>query len=272
MLTLEPVNGLCNRMRAIDSALALARANGVAMRVVWVRQPDCGAAFGELFQPVADLEVVERSRWGNRVLRRLEIAAGRYRCVVRHDEMRSLLRLAFDFDRLLRERESFVQSFHRFHPSPRPFADFAPAAPLAAEIERIAGAFPGRTVGVHVRRGDNVLAAHHSPTAAYLERMAAALADDPETHFFLATDSPAAEDEIRRSFPGRVLTRPRTWGRDSTAALRDAVVDLWCLARTRAVLGSYFSSFSETAAEIGGLPLTVVDVGEEGAAAPALAG
>jgi hypothetical protein len=42
--------------------------------------------------------------------------------------------------------------------------------------------------------------------------------------------------------------------------MQDAVVDLFALARTSRILGSYFSTFSETAASIGGIQwVTVTD-------------
>ena len=113
-------------------------------------------------------------------------------------------------------------------------------------------------VGVHIRRGDHNLAQERSPTAAFIERMAA---EDAAVRFFLATDSPAEEHALSIHFPNRIITASKAFGRDSTAGMRGAVVDLYALARTSRLLGSYWSSFSETAAEIGGITLEVIDLG-----------
>ena len=40
--------------------------------------------------------------------------------------------------------------------------------------------------------------------------------------------------------------------------MQEAAIQLWSLARTRRLLGSYWSSFSDMAAEIGGIPLHIV--------------
>ena len=41
-------------------------------------------------------------------------------------------------------------------------------------------------------------------------------------------------------------------------AIKDALIDLYGLSRCRLILGSYWSSFSETAAAIGGSELLIV--------------
>ena len=39
--------------------------------------------------------------------------------------------------------------------------------------------------------------------------------------------------------------------------MQAAVVDLFVLSKTRRLIGSYWSSFTDTAAELGNLPLTI---------------
>lgn len=74
----------------------------------------------------------------------------------------------------------------------------------------------------------------------------------------LATDDPAIEYAIKERFPDRVVVRPKVFARDKAAGVRDALVDLLLLSRCRRILGSHWSSFSETAAEIGGIDLEIV--------------
>ena len=35
--------------------------------------------------------------------------------------------------------------------------------------------------------------------------------------------------------------------------MQDALIDLWCLAASRKIIGSYWSSFTDTAADMGGI-------------------
>ena len=84
--------------------------------------------------------------------------------------------------------------------------------------------------------------------------------DDPATTFFVATDSRDEEQAMRQVFGDRVMARPKELSRSRPAGIRDALVDLLCLAQTSLVIGSCWSAFSEAAAELGGRPLIVVDV------------
>jgi hypothetical protein len=260
VITLEPTSGLCNRMRAIDGTLALARSISADLRIVWARNDLCGAPFSALFEPLPGAVVRDRSRWAHRLLRRVERHAGRHTRFLGHAETYRLFRSDYDFRELKREASTYIRTNARFFPTEPLFAAFVPVAPLAAEIERVASAFISPTLGVHIRRTDNAESIRRSPTSRFLERMGQELERNRDTRFFLATDAFEVEAEILAAFPGRVLTRPRVYDRASTAGVRDAVVDLYCLARTHRILGSFYSSFSDTAAEIGGVPLEIIDV------------
>ena len=84
------------------------------------------------------------------------------------------------------------------------------------------------------------------------------VATDGDVRFFLATDEAEVKTELKRIFPKRIITQEHPLQRHTLEGMQGALVDLWCLASTQSVLGSYWSSFSDAAAEIGHIPLTVV--------------
>jgi len=49
MITLVPIGGLCNRMRAIASGVFVSKALGIPLKVVWKKNNDCYADFSDLF-------------------------------------------------------------------------------------------------------------------------------------------------------------------------------------------------------------------------------
>ena len=57
-----------------------------------------------------------------------------------------------------------------------------------------------------------------------------------------------------------MITTDAELQRNTLTGMQDAVVDLWCLAATSLVVGSYYSSFSDTATELGGQPLEIINV------------
>ena len=48
---LVPVGGLANRMKAIDSAVALSRQCGSELHIVWFKDPGLNCRFDQLFAP-----------------------------------------------------------------------------------------------------------------------------------------------------------------------------------------------------------------------------
>ena len=78
------------------------------------------------------------------------------------------------------------------------------------------------------------------------------------TMFYLATDDMAEEAELRKAFPGRILSnQERCLRRDSREGMQDALLDLYSLAATRKIIGSYFSSFTDIAADMRKIPLVI---------------
>lgn len=110
-------------------------------------------------------------------------------------------------------------------------------------------------VGIHIRRTDNRPAIGKSSTECFIECMKKELDSDPDTRFYLATDDLEEERIIRAAFPGRILSNEkRCLRRDSAEGIQDALLDLYCLANTRKIIGSYFSSFTDIAADMRKIP------------------
>ena len=81
------------------------------------------------------------------------------------------------------------------------------------------------------------------------------LAREPDVRFYLATDDPETERHFRRTFGDRIDVLAKsvhgTAARGSAQGMQDAVVDLYRLARTRAILGNDHSTFSLVASLLG---------------------
>jgi hypothetical protein len=259
-LTVEPTAGLGNRLRVLDSAVALARAVDAPLRLVWTRTPDCGAPFATLFEAPDEIEVVERSWSMSRVYR--GIGAGlRYRPLLKQPDVEARCRAGFEFTSLRDSAYPYILTCSRFMPAAGVVRTLRPAGAIAAAVARVSARFDPYTIGVHGRRRDHGEAIARSPTPAFVAAMRAHVELEPRTAFYVASDDPAFAVALHVAFGERVVTRPHKLDRADPAAIADAVVDLLCLARTSRVLGSWESSFSEMAAETGGVPLEVIDVG-----------
>ncbi|MGN0231519.1 MAG: hypothetical protein ACI4A8_04830 [Muribaculaceae bacterium] len=133
-----------------------------------------------------------------------------------------------------------------------------PEPKIKHRIDSIVKEFTPHTIGVHIRRTDNVVSIKHSTDQGFFRAMERALEIDPKANFFLATDDCTLKKQIIEKYGTRILTQQDPVSRSSIEGMRDAVVDLWCLASASRIIGSYWSSFTDSAAELFNAPLEIV--------------
>lgn len=271
-----PQGGLCNRLRVVLSALAIAE-RGADVRVGWGATRECRARYSDLFEPLTVLSLGNSPQTEAAVEGSFRITERRWYDVPqsrRNLRLPALLR-RLHYDRQLvnyrgtdatallspsgKHKSIYVSTGYALcRYAPALARRLTPVAPLRAKVERLTSAFDAHTVGVHIRRTDNAASIAHSPLEAFVQAMQETLAADPAAHFFLATDDPAVRTSLQEAFPGRITCQQlHAVRRDTLAGVRQAVVDLFCLARAPRLLGSYWSSFTDMAAEIGGQPLRI---------------
>ena len=257
-LTVEPTAGLGNRMRAIAASLELARRLSCPLRLVWTRTSALGCRFDALFTPLPGVTISEHA-W---TTSRLERAARRLAGFPVITEPEIERRRQHDgFDDLERVRRPYLITCTRFINVPVRLGVLQPLDAIMRTVDEVTAPFTPHTVGVHIRRGENDPATHGPLTApidCFLAAMRQRLDAEPRTTFFLSTDSPAEERLVTSAFGSRVVSLPKSLDRRTTEAIRAALVDMLCLGRTSLVLGSYLSSFTDLAAELGGTQLVVV--------------
>lgn len=262
MITVQPQGGLCNRLRVVASSWLLAQAAGQPMRVLWHRAPDFNAAFDALFDGLDlpfEVSEYEAMNLPGKLLARARGPWARLRGAVLLGE-RETEPGVFDLQATaarLRGREAFVHTNSRLAFQPGMFNVFRPRGEAASRLQPLLERMR-RSVGVHVRRTDNTRAAAVSTLARFIELMRAERAADPGTEFFVATDEPQVLAELRQHFGAAVWEYPkRAYARSEPTAIVDALVDLQALAHCRKLIGSHWSSFTDTAAEWRGIPLII---------------
>lgn len=271
MIELRVSTGLCNRMRAIASALALSRAAKQPLTVYWFDTRALNCPYKRLFEPIDGVEVVGVGT--GRLRAPLSPGALRLRSAERRmpydlflsgEKIEELRAQGVDLATAVAQaKRCGIETYGRFYGSPPYYEDLKPRQDLLSAAEETvarmaAGSGAGRVVGVHIRRGDNGASIQVSPLELFLERMWREVDQDPEARFFLATDDPDTERTVMGEFPGRVTVRSKDFARDRAKGVKDALVDLLVLSKCSLVLGSYWSSFSQTAAEMGGGTLEIV--------------
>ncbi len=264
LITIAPIGGLCNRMRALDSALSLGRRIGARVELLWYRDSSLNCDFKALFNQPEGLSrviVVDlTSTWG-RWCRKILIFARSHggRRLYDQDFIAKARQADVPLDQTFVGQKVFIETSSSFS-EPLNYVGFTPVKEIAALIASTSVQLDN-AVGIHIRRSDNTLSIEHSPTEKFEEIMRDMLASGYCERFFLSTDSAEVERCMVDKFNDKLVVHPKqTYDRSVDDSIKDAVVDLYCLAACKKIVGSYWSSFSETAACIGNKELVVVDV------------
>lgn len=76
---------------------------------------------------------------------------------------------------------------------------------------------------------------------------------------FLSSDSKENIIRLSKLFPNNIFYHESpSYDRNDNEAIKNAVIDLFCLSKTNKIYGSYCSSFSEVAAEMGQIEYNAV--------------
>ena len=263
-LEIEPLNALCNRLRVIDSACSLAEQTEMDLILHWNNGAGVVCRYEDLFvvpervKKVWNWDITRRS---SRILRRLrsKVAVLAGQRTYDNQAIVDLVNAGKDPAELLHMPSVYVSTACRFLPADSIQRHLQPVPSIARKVEQIASRFDGSTVGVHIRRGDQGKSLEVSTLGKFITRMTRELDQNGAVWFFLATDCFDTERIIKQHFGERILTHSKlSVDRNDPDAIKDAVIELTCLSRTTKLLGSYYSSFSETAAQLGNIELDIV--------------
>ena len=157
---------------------------------------------------------------------------------------------------MAQHRRTYISSCHSFYPAdPALYGElFRPNETVGRLVDAYVARFTPHTVGVHIRRTDNAASIARSPLSLFIEEMEREVAAHADILFFVASDSEEDKRALRAHFGDRILTSDRPADRSSLAGMQEGAVDFFTLSRTRRIIGSYYSSFSEVAALIRGIP------------------
>lgn len=258
ILTFVPLGGLCNRMRAMASGVHIAKRLDESITVYWNKNTECFADFSELFQPICMDDVKVRPL----TFAEFYLLPDRKRYLFLPSRIRK-----FFFDSQIvgvheRSNDSLIEnlrgriymisgySLAEHHPLTELFV---PVVEIQDQINCLKAHFSQHVIGIHIRRTDNKQAIEKSKIEDYFRIMDLEIESRPETNFYLATDSREVKQEMIRRYKGRILYHKATLERYSVQGMKDAVTDLWCLSSTKRIIGSYYSSYSDLAAELGGI-------------------
>lgn len=265
MIIIRPEGGLCNRIRAIASAVQVSKETGQRLVVIWQKDYPLESCFSDLFEKPKDFSIVDLNVPKNRFVRLIvnRIANFVFARKWMKCQFTPMQEVEFvDYCRRHKSRRLIVFSTWRKFSEKRDYDWLRPVGCLRSKIEALSSYAKG-AVGVHIRRTDNIYSIKYSPVELFVDRINTELMMNPNVPIFVASDDDGIKKVLTEKFPKNVYSRDHVAARSERNGIADAVVDLYLLAMTRKIYGSFTSSFSEEAARIGKIPCEIINNGSD---------
>ncbi len=157
-------------------------------------------------------------------------------------------------------KDAYIDCCYRVSELKSLYKYIKPVESLQNRIFTIAKQFDDNTLGLHIRKTDHIIAQSVSTDEKFFSIIEKAILQNTGVRFFLSTDDLKTKLILEKKYGERIISAPVTsFDRNNNEAIKDAVVDLYCLSNTAKIFGSHHSSFSQTAAQIGGIENAVVE-------------
>lgn len=260
---LAPIGGLGNRMRTISSVYNHCRQNGIELIIHWFKEHKkygFNASFYSLFRPIPTLKIIDCNRldfftynlpfkYNLYIPRIIDLVSGR----------NSMYNLTSDALSKLTFDKSITIVTGSQQGDLYPLSQlFKPTEKIQKEIDQMSLCFGENVIGCHIRRTDNTISIKAASVEKFETRLDTLFDVDKNVKVFLCTDDTNVKNSLVAKYGDRIITYHSVLDRNSTKGITDAVIELWLLSKTKEIYGSYWSSFSEIAAQMGRVKLTII--------------
>lgn len=258
MIYVEPCGGLCNRMRAINSAFYISKKYNLEMTIIWNMNSDLFCEFDRLFIFPKNIKVVTiKNNFPMKLARII-----RYQLTMqKFDDKRieaNRNNKTIDMSMIDFSKDVYFKTGHQFFDFDS-FSVFEINEKVMYSANKIINNYSSNTIGVHIRRTDNEKSKENSKIENFVNKMNKEIEYDNEVKFYLATDDKEVETYLISIFGDRIISfEEKVLNRASEEGIGDALIDIVCLSRTNRIIGSYWSSFSEVSAQLGNIDLQVI--------------
>lgn len=270
--------GLSNRLRALASAWNIAKATNRELFLIWEPDVHCDCGFDDLFiehnvniMPLnsVDSESADLYDYMNGPKRRANLLK------INHDTDKDIyIKSAYTLDYSFYDRNSENEFLRSLKP--------------VKEVEFIINSFNvSDMIGLHIRMGAGVnynndpwdsslyldatgkelmyywrARSHYNSFIPVVRKI---LKENPSQKFFLAADMQITYDTFMKLFDNSITFYPRKIYDRSKQQQITALIDMYCLSRTKMIYGSTWSAFTELATRLSDVPfkLSGKDFGEE---------
>ena len=272
MILLEPMGGLANRMRVIASGIWLIGKLKTELVVIWNENYELNCPYNLLFEESGIFSVRQKVKKYNYIKTSNQITLSKKLstkiinkligidyCIQELDFYNLIWTGKLDiYEAAKKHRVTYIQTCQEFGDNLFAFQYFKPILQIKEKIDLVIKNFTAYTIGVHIRRKDHINSIQYSPLELFINKMQAELEAEKNTSFFLCTDDLEVENTIVSIFGNNIISYKKELSRQSVQGIQGAVVDLFCLSKTKKILGSYWSSYGDIGSRLNHIELEVL--------------
>lgn len=271
MIYIQPHSGLANRIRVIISGLHFSEKKSEKMIILWSKDESLFCNFKDIYELNDKFKVVHISFFvrilGFLLRKKISRKAFFYFFQIRNYITDFDIPIFvwstgtnnIDIEKLSNKPgNDYFLTCHEFYFDRIFFKFLKPTLEIRNSINNITSLFKNNTVGIHIRRTDHLVSIEHSPIELFIKAIQNEILKDSSIQFFLATDDIATEILLNQIFGNKILTNKKEFRRKSENGIKGAMIDLYSLAATNKIYGSFYSSFSDIASRIGDIPLEII--------------
>ncbi len=277
---LQPVNGLGNRLRAIQSLFKCAINTGRKLKIYWGPSEGFSTiAFNALFKTSSihsSIEFITEKEYFDARRKHLcidsHVKQGRDRKYYVRDKdlvvdkilngsfcltTSSCLEFMFTDSRITQTYKLY--NYNCWVSTLRPVAE------IYSKIKNISDKFDKNTIGIHIRRGDAIISPWKNMYSISKDEDFYEVIRNHGGKVFLATDCEKTQQDLIRTFGDKLIVNeektflpPTLTHSDEKPNQSEALVDMFCLSNTQKIYGTNWSTFSQISAELSGIPITKV--------------
>jgi hypothetical protein len=249
--------GLGNRIRVINSLLNFLEANNISdysVKILWVKGNDLNASFEDIFENINRLVTTDVKKGSlNHVVYKLK-----------YYSIFFLLKSFFSSFRNIKNHSQiqinspgaktvFLHTYHQFYDIKNNYLTFNSKILSRTKIPS------SNYIGIHIRQGDNVQSITNSPTVLFETKIEEILKEKADSLFYLSTDSESLRARFKSLFGERIIVSDsKSINRSTLEGIQDAASDIFILSNADRIIGSYYSSFSEVAAQFRHISLEIL--------------
>ncbi len=232
--------GLSNRIKCIVSSMKIAKETKKELLLYWPKNEGCNSSFKDLF----DNKISEIKK--EELLEMMKSGKKGCKFLVRDSSLLDSFgeKDIFGFETKLYEKKKEI-------------IEYLSEIKIKKDVLNLVEKFyrenlKNKIIGIHIRRGDFLKIRSGiwkiSPEEGFIEEIRKEISLEKQAKFFLATDDLETEKRIKSLFGERIITYPKKeYNRDKENSVKEALIELILLSKTKKIIGTYGSSFTEMA-------------------------